>query len=72
MGQMMTRNRKGENVRNIYFVSEQIKDLTINNGDRIKFINMGVPLFAKTDIKDFNNIELKVCQEVHNVLKFRF
>lgn len=69
--QMMTRNRRGENIRNIYFVSKQIRDLTVINGDRIKFINMGVPLFCKSDIKDPSNIELRVCQEsLDVVLKF--
>ncbi len=51
VSQMMTRNKKGENVRNVYFVSKQIRELTVNNGDRIKFINMGVPLFSRADIK---------------------
>ena len=51
ISQMMTRNKKGENVRNVYFVSKQIRELTVNNGDRIKFINMGVPLFSRADIK---------------------
>ena len=63
--QMLTRNKKGENVRNVYFVSKQIRELTINNGDRIKFINMGVPLFSKADIKDPSNIELRISQEVN-------
>lgn len=64
VGQMMTRNKKGENVRNVYFVSKQIRDLTVNNGDRIKFINMGLPLFSRADIKDPSNIELRISQEV--------
>ena len=64
VNQMMTRNKKGENVRNVYFLSKEIRDLAINNGDRIKFINMGVPLFSKADIKDSGIIELRVCQEV--------
>jgi tRNA (cytosine34-C5)-methyltransferase len=63
--QMLTRNKKDENVRNVYFVSKQIRELTINNGDRIKFINMGVPLFSKADIKDPSNIELRISQEVN-------
>ena len=62
---MMTRNKKGENVRTIYFVSKQIRQLTVNNGDRIKFINMGVPLFSRADIKDPSNIELRISQEVN-------
>ena len=64
VSQMLTRNKKGENVRNVYFVSKQIKELTINNGDRIKFINMGVPLFSKAEIKDPSQIELRINQEV--------
>jgi hypothetical protein len=61
---MMTRNKKGENIRSIYFVSKQIKQLTVNNADRIKFINMGVPLFTRADSKDANNIDLRISQEV--------
>lgn len=61
---MMTRNRKGENIRNIYIVSKQIKELTINNGDRFKFINMGVSLFARADIKDPTTVEYRISQEV--------
>lgn len=83
----MIRNRKGENVRNVYFVSKYIHDLVKINSDRIKvilcqivivdynstikmvslffkFINMGVKLFSKAEIKDNTNIELKICQEV--------
>jgi hypothetical protein len=63
MEQMMTRNKQGENIRSVYFVSKQIRELTINNGDRIKFINMGVPLFSRSEIKDKTMIELRVCQE---------
>lgn len=65
---MMTRNKPGENVRTIYFVSQQIRELVMNNGDRIKFINMGVPLFSKADIKDPSNVELRVSQEVNILL----
>ena len=61
---MMTRNRKGENVKNVYFVSKQIRELTVNNQDRFKFINMGVPLFSRYELKDQCNVELRVCQEV--------
>ena len=63
---MLTRNKPGENVRTIYFVSKQIRELVISNGDRIKFINMGVPLFARAEIKDPSNVELRVSQEVRN------
>jgi tRNA (cytosine34-C5)-methyltransferase len=62
--QMMTRNKPGENVKNVYFVSKQIRDLTVNNGDRFKFINMGVPLFSRYELKDQCHVELRVCQEV--------
>lgn len=62
---MLTRNRKGENVRNVYFVSKEIRALAMNNGDRIKFINMGVPLFSKAEIKDPSQVELRICQEVN-------
>lgn len=64
VNQMMTRNKKNENVKNVYFVSKEIKELTVNNGDRIKFINMGVPLFSKAEIKDPSNIDVRVNQEV--------
>ena len=59
---------KGENVRNVYFVSKQIKELTVLNGDRIKFINMGVPLFSKAEIKDPTNIDLRICHESLDVM----
>jgi tRNA (cytosine34-C5)-methyltransferase len=68
--QMMTRNRKGENVKNVYFVSKQIRDLTVNNQDRFKFINMGVPLFSRYELKDSCNVELRVCQEVCSITYF--
>lgn len=61
---MMTRNRVGEKPKNVYFVSKQIRELVVNNMDRFKFINMGVPLFARYDLKDQCNVELRVCQEV--------
>ena len=61
--QMMTRNKVGENVRTIYFVSKQIRELVINNGDRIKFINMGVPLLSRADLKDPSSVQMRVCQE---------
>ena len=64
LSQIMTRNKKNENVRNVYFVSKQIRELTVNNGDRFKFINMGVPLFSKAEIKSSNCIELRISQEV--------
>ena len=64
LSQLMTRNKKNENVRNVYFVSKEIRELTVNNGDRFKFINMGVPLFSKAEIKSSNNIELRISQEV--------
>jgi tRNA (cytosine34-C5)-methyltransferase len=66
LNQMMTRNRKNEKARSVYFVSKAIRDLTINNGDRIKFINMGVPFFNRADNKDkeISNMELRICQEV--------
>ena len=64
LSQIMTRNKKNENVRNVYFVSKQIRELTLNNGDRFKFINMGVPLFGKAEIKASNCIELRISQEV--------
>lgn len=59
----MTRNKPGENVRTIYFVSKQIRELVINNGDRIKFINMGVPLLSRADLKDPSSVQMRVCQE---------
>ena len=62
--QLMTRNKKEENIRNIYIVSKQIKDLTLNNGDRFKFINMGVSVFARAEVKDSNNLEYRISQEV--------
>ena len=34
--QLMTRNKKDENARSVYFVSKQIRDLVMFNGDRIK------------------------------------
>lgn len=34
--QLMMRNRKGENVKNVYFVSKNIHDIVELNGDRIK------------------------------------
>ncbi len=64
LSQLMTRNKKNENVRNVYFVSKEIRELTLNNGDRFKFINMGVPLFSKAEIKASNCIELRISQEV--------
>jgi hypothetical protein len=36
--QLMMRNRKGENVKNVYFVSKNIHDIVELNGDRIKFM----------------------------------
>lgn len=68
LNQMMTRNRKGENVKNVYFVSKQIRELTLNNGDRFKFINMGVPLFSKAEIKDATSIDLRICQESLDII----
>ena len=68
LNQMMTRNRKDENVKNVYFVSHQIRELTINNLDRFKFINMGVPIFSKAEIKDASNIDLRICQESLDVI----
>ena len=61
----MTRNKKEENIRNIYIVSKQIKELTLNNGDRFKFINMGVSVFARAEIKDPTNLEYRISQEVN-------
>ena len=60
--QMMTRNKRGECVRNVYFVSESIRSLATNNADRVKFINMGVPLFAKAEIKDESQVAVRICQ----------
>jgi tRNA (cytosine34-C5)-methyltransferase len=68
LNQMMTRNRKDENVKNVYFVSRQIRELTINNLDRFKFINMGVPIFSKAEIKDASNIDLRICQESLDII----
>lgn len=70
--QMLTRNKPGENVRTIYFVSKEIRELVIQNGDRIKFINMGVPLFARADIKDPANVELRVSQESLDIVQKYF
>ncbi|CAF0718983.1 unnamed protein product [Brachionus calyciflorus] len=61
--QLLTRNKKGENIKNVYFVSKQIRQLTESNGDRIKFINMGVPIFSRAEIKGQNACELRVLQE---------
>lgn len=69
----MTRNKKEENIRSVYIVSKQIKDLTINNADRFKFINMGVSIFTRADIKDRDrsNIEYRISQEgVDIVVKY--
>ncbi len=38
LAQLMMRNRKGENVKNVYFVSKNIHDIVELNGDRIKFM----------------------------------
>ena len=70
--QMMTRNKKNENVRNVYFVSKQIRDLTMFNQDRFKFINMGVPLFTNAELKDQGNIALRVCQESLDIVQKYF
>ncbi len=70
LSQLMTRNKKNENVRNVYFVSKEIRELTLNNGDRFKFINMGVPLFSKAEIKSSNCIEMRISQEVITFLSF--
>lgn len=37
--------------------------MTESNGDRIKFINMGVPIFSRAEIKGQNACELRVLQE---------
>lgn len=66
--QMMTRNRPTENVKNVYFVSKYIRELTMNNSDRFKFINMGVPLFSRYELKDLCNVELRVCQESLDIM----
>jgi hypothetical protein len=60
----MTRNKKDERSRNVYFVSKSVADLVKINGDRIKFINMGVRFFSRAEIKENSSVELKVCQEV--------
>ena len=65
VSQVLARNRPGENIKNVYFVSKEIRELTIANGDRMKFINMGVPLFQKAELKDPCCIDVKICQEVN-------
>lgn len=37
--------------------------MTESNGDRIKFINMGVPIFSRAEIKGQDACELRVLQE---------
>ena len=43
----MTRNKKDENVRSVYFVSKAVADLVKYNGDRFK-VGLTVEYFNRT------------------------
>ncbi|UJR23197.1 hypothetical protein I4U23_026216 [Adineta vaga] len=61
--QLMTRIA-ADSGRNIYFVSDSLKQIVTTNQDRIKFINMGVRLFVRTDLRnDKDKRSLRLCQE---------
>ncbi|CAF0917297.1 unnamed protein product [Adineta ricciae] len=61
--QLMTRIA-ADSGRNIYFVSDSLKQIVTSNKDRIKFINMGVRLFVRTDLRnDKDKRSLRLCQE---------
>jgi len=61
--QLMTRIAS-DSGRNIYFISDSVKQIVTLNQDRIKFINMGVRLFVRTDLRnDKDKRSLRLCQE---------
>ncbi|CAF4505945.1 unnamed protein product, partial [Rotaria magnacalcarata] len=61
--QLMTRIA-ADSGRNIYFVSDSLKQIVTLNQDRIKFINMGVRLFVRTDLRnDKDKRSLRLAQE---------
>ncbi|CAF1130463.1 unnamed protein product [Adineta steineri] len=61
--QMMTRHA-ADSGRNIYFVSDSLKQIVTLNQDRIKFINMGVRLLVRTDLRnDKDKRSLRLSQE---------
>lgn len=61
--QLMTRIAS-DSGRNIYFVSESLKQIVTQNQERIKFINMGVKLLIRTDLRnDKDKRSLRLCQE---------
>lgn len=43
---LLTRSKEGKK-KNLYFCAELIRNLVVNNEDRVKFINMGVKAFAR-------------------------
>ncbi|CAF4011319.1 unnamed protein product [Rotaria sp. Silwood2] len=61
--QLMTRIAS-DSGRNIYFVSDSLKQIVTLNQDRIKFINMGVRLLVRTDLRnDKDKRSLRLAQE---------
>ncbi|CAF1019081.1 unnamed protein product [Rotaria sordida] len=61
--QLMTRIAS-DSGRNIYFVSDSLKEIVTLNQDRIKFINMGVRLLVRTDLRnDKDKRSLRLSQE---------
>lgn len=61
--QLMTRIAS-DSGRNIYFISESLKQIVTLNQERIKFINMGVKLLVRTDLRtDKDKRTLRLCQE---------
>jgi len=60
---MMTRIAS-DSGRNVYFVSEALKQIVTSNQDKIKFINMGVRLLVRTDLRnDKDKRSLRLAQE---------
>ncbi|CAF0795849.1 unnamed protein product, partial [Didymodactylos carnosus] len=65
VNQLMTRIQ-ADSGRNIYFVSENLKNIVSLNDDHIKFINMGIRLLVRTDLrseKEGGKRTLRISQE---------
>ena len=70
--QMMTRIAS-DSGRNVYFVSEALKQIVTSNQDKIKFINMGVRLLVRTDLRnDKDKRSLRLAQEVNRISLISF
>jgi len=68
----MTRH-SSEKGRNIYFVSDSLKQIVTLNQDRIKFINMGIRLLTRTDLRDGKDKRtLRLSQEGIAIIKKYF